>query len=61
MLVKVTLWNGREGLIAARTLKSGLAQALRDEGTSNVRHVQRASKEDVAWVQAMGGRVPSEQ
>jgi hypothetical protein len=60
MLIKVTLFGGYKGLIAARTLKAGLAQALRDEGASNVQRVELASEADVAWIRGMGGRIPTD-
>ena len=31
---------------------------LRREGTSNVRRISNATKENVEWVRAMGGYVP---
>ncbi len=38
---------------------SSEAAILRREGTANVKSIRNATKEDVEWVQAMGGYVPN--
>lgn len=45
-------------IIAACGISQARALALREVGTSNFEGVRRATKEDVAWVEGMGGRVP---
>ena len=46
------------GLSAAKDLESARHAALRENGTNHFRLVRKATKDDIAWVRAMGGYVP---
>jgi hypothetical protein len=57
-MYKASLHNGTVGLYWAANHGNAVKQALEDEGRSNVRSVEDATDEDIAWVRAMGGYVP---
>lgn len=59
LLFQVELHNGQVGLVAARNINAARAQALREEGSSNVKHVRLATQAEVDWIQGMGGRIPA--
>lgn len=46
-------------MIDANSLEEANKVARQDEGRANVQLVRLATKEDISWVEAMGGRVPS--
>jgi hypothetical protein len=60
MLYKITLWNGRCGLTPARSPQHAARLALEEEGSNNVRRVEKATKDDIAWISGMGGAIPSD-
>jgi len=46
------------GIREARTLEQARKNVLAEVGYANFKTVRKAEKTDVAWVRAMGGRVP---
>lgn len=56
----VTAYGGRCGLMMARNLEHARSKALREVGTNNFQSVEKATEQQIAWVEAMGGRVPKE-
>ena len=57
-LFKVTLTNGTIALIAAHTLTQAEEEALKEQGTANLRSVELATLGDIAWIEGFGGHVP---
>ena len=47
------------GLHAARGIKSARKQLQYEIGSSNLKLVRKAKEEEVDWVSAMGGYIPS--
>lgn len=58
-IYKVELYGGYIGLIEAKSLDQANKIARSDQGSANVQRVAEASEEDLSWVIAMGGRIPS--
>jgi len=56
-LYYIELEGGICGIRKAVNLQQAKSDALREEGTNNLRSVRPALEEDVAWVTAMGGGV----
>lgn len=54
MIYYVEMKNGYCGLTDNKQ------QVIREEGTNNVKSITPATKEQIAWVQAMGGYVPTQ-
>lgn len=54
MIYYVELTNGYCGLADNKQ------QVIREEGTNNVKSITPATKEQIAWVQAMGGYIPTQ-
>ena len=48
------------GIRVAYNIQQARKNALREEGESNVMDIRKATKEDIGWVGAMGGRVPED-
>ena len=57
-IFKVTLYGGYCYLEMATSYENARKQALSQDGSANVQHVEIATDEDVAWVRGMGGKVP---
>lgn len=47
------------GLYAALNLQQAIANARAELGTMHYESCTKATEEQIAWVRAMGGRVPS--
>lgn len=58
-IYKVELYGGYIGLIEASSLDQANKIARGDQGAANVQRVVAATEEDLNWIRAMGGRIPS--
>lgn len=57
-IYKATLYGGYVYLIKASSYEDARKEALSEQGSCNVQHVELATQEDIDWVKAMGGVVP---
>ena len=46
------------GIREAYSLEQAWKNLKEEEGTNHARKVRKATKEDIAWVEAMGGYIP---
>lgn len=48
------------GIREARNIQQARADLRKAEGTNHAKGVRRATKDDIAWVEGMGGYIPEE-
>lgn len=60
-LFAVEVIGGRIGIISAPSIEVAKRRAFWEEGTANVQSIKPATKEEIAWVLAMGGHIRREE